>query len=344
MSSTIPSTGPVPVGGVVSIWALAPATPHIVGTKLRLAPGTYVPSSQTFPAANSTNFPLSKFLGLSYNLKTTLSTVGTGAWVSTITGSAHVLVIAGGGSGGASYWGTAPTGPNTVGGGGGAGGYMAFDAPFIRGTPYAYTIGAGGVATGPGTNGVITMAKTPGSPSSIKNQTAIGGGCGTIAGFAAADPGGSGGGAGGAGTTGQGFPGGAAGSTGPTVGRPSGGGGGGGGNGGNGPIPTAPTSRAVGGNGYTWPYNSVTYCGGGGGGVGSASIPVYTQNAGGPGGGGASGIFGGAGGVASVEGKNGTVYGAGGGGGSGVYAPSGSPAFFWKGGNGYQGAIIIYYP
>jgi hypothetical protein len=143
--------GPVSVNTIVSSWELTPGpgptNAHPVATELRLAPGTFIPTSQTFPAANSTNFPLSKFLGVSRKYIYNFTTVGSSSWTATFTGSALLIVVGGGGGGGPG----APT--NLAGGGGGAGGAQVASGSITIGSVYPYTIGAGGSGAGLGPPG-----------------------------------------------------------------------------------------------------------------------------------------------------------------------------------------------
>jgi len=182
------------------------------------------------------------------------------------------LVVAGGGGAG-----------NFFSGGGGAGGYRAGSTSVTAGTPYAITVGAGGIGrTAPEASfpGVIGYN---GSNSVFSSITAIGGGGGGNT-YATGLAGGSGGGGGaqmpgGAGTAGQGN----AGGTGRIQSGDSGGGGGGGAG-----AAGSNAQSLKGGDGGIGIQNSITgtptyYAGGGGGMTESGS---GTQGVGGLGGGG----------------------------------------------------------
>jgi len=248
--------------------------------------------------------------------------------------SCDVLVVAGGGSGGA-----APRANFEVGGGGGAGGVLGFSAQGLTATNYSVTIGAGGT-------GASEAKGTSGSNTQFAALTAcIGGGAGAGAGGGLPSAGGSGGGGsnwqwstGGAGTTGQGFRGGNA------YAAPNASGGGGAGGGGAGAQGVDKTGTTVNGtNGGTGvsTYTDATWlsaglsatgigvsgliAGGGGGGGGESNGTGGTAN----GGGGAGATY-----TANVNGTAGTRGTGGGGGGSNGNA----------GGNGGSGVVIIRYP
>lgn len=220
--------------------------------------------------------------------------------VSNITG-AQVLVIGGGGAGGAS-----------IGGGGGAGGASYnTGVSLTAGSNYTVTVGAGGTGTsGAGNNGSNSVAF---------GYTGFGGGGGGTFNSTAGSNGGCGGGAGGGdttvsgGTASQGFAGGG------NVNDGGGGAGGGGmGSAGSNSDGNTPPNARNGGNGITYSItgNAVAYAGGGGGGgggtgqAGGGNGGAGTLNPGsnalansGSGGGGASGggsSLGGAGGSGIV--------------------------------------------
>ena len=193
---------------------------------------------------------------------------------------ASYLVVAGGAGGGGVGVGAG------LGGGGGAGGYISSTTALNIGTTYSVIVGAGGAGGLTGGN-----IGTNGSSSTFFAAAAIGGGGGSpgrdtnIGGASGGSGGGGGGGgggtgtSGGAGTSGQGFSGG----TGFTAASYGGAGGGGAGavggngsstNGGNGGV--GATSSITG--------SSVTYAGGGGGAIVSGTV-----GSGGSGGGGAGG-------------------------------------------------------
>jgi hypothetical protein len=235
------------------------------------------------------------------------------------------LVVAGGGGASAD-----------AGGGGGAGGYRTSigGSPLsILATPYAVTVGAGGVG------GIINVSDpTAGSSSIFSTITSAGGGLGGRGAGLLGGAGGSGGGGSGRGQASGTFAGGTAtpsgqgNNGGSGVGNASGqqaaGGGGGAGAAG------ANASAGFGGNGGNGLANSisgtsVTYAGGGGGGILNAGN-VSVGN-GGSGGGGNANNSGGAG-------SNGGINLGGGGGGS-TYNPPNS-----NGGAGGSGIVIIRYP
>jgi len=324
--SGIPSSGPVPVHGVVGIWSLSPGPgPNPVGTELRLAPGKYTPSSQTFPASATSNFPLSKFLGVSLTFVTSFTTPNpvspySTTWTSPITGNIRVLVVAGGGGG---DW-----------GGGGAGGVIYNTSfPVTAGTPYPITVGNGG----PGYVSPSSLAQ-PGGPSIFSSITATGGGAGGGQPSGSGYPGGSGGGAGftpsstATGIPGQGNPGGV---VFPGPGQQSSAGGGGAGQAG---TPGGTGNGGSGGNGI--PINitgTAIYYGGGGGGLGFSTLPsARPGGAGGLGGGGTGGEYTTTQSVL-LPGTPGT-NGLGGGGGGAREVPGSVPA------PGGSGVVILAYP
>lgn len=244
--------------------------------------------------------------GVNYKVHTFISS---GTFVVT-SGSTQVeyLVIAGGGAGGHHH-----------GGGGGAGGYRSSVVGELSGrnTPaesamnvvtgsYPIVIGAGGVATSPGSNPYI--AAPSGSNSSFGNIISVGGGGGGQTESSGAN-GGSGGGAwnwsssyvGGSGTVGQGF-------DGSDNGASDEGGGGGGAGAVGGPAP----SRNGGAGLYSSINGTSTPRAGGGGAAGYLATP----GSGGVGGGGAGGRGPHGGGT---NGTAGTTNTGGGGGGTGAY-------------------------
>jgi hypothetical protein len=216
------------------------------------------------------------------------------------------LVVGGGGSGGGGR-------PDPSGGGGGGGGGGGVLTSFVTADPVNFstsvTIGSGGLTPGysnQGNDGTATVL------------------AGTISALAG---GGFGGGAGNVGTPpieqggGGGLPNGA-----PY--QPSSNGtynGIGAGSGGRG---RDDTGGRLGGAGFIWPINKVTYSGGGGGGGEGGSPP--TSYSGGAGGGGQGGNF-------NETGYPATFYGGGGGGGGGNNGGSNS------GGVGYAGTAVFSY-
>lgn len=342
---SIPPTGPVSVGNVVTIWnlpptTLAPGNPKPIGTQLRLSPPTiYSPTSQTFPASTTSNFPLSKFLGLSKRVAVYLQSVNTLPWTATFTGTAQVLLVAGGGGGGAgrrvlpASW--------HVGGGGGGGGINVAPAPFVNGTSYPYVTGIyGNASLAP------TWLAGNGGNTVFIGRTAFGGGRGGSGGYTPApnvlgSPGGCGGGSGvspsGSGGTGSQ---GGNGAQGNIPWWAAGGGGGGGASATIAPsVPLGPGS--YGGNGYTWPADGQIYAGGGGGGrSGPGSFP-NSSTPGGTGGGGGSGRGGTTIPAPFCAGLWASGYGAGGG---GATASGPSPNTWIPGGYGSTGVIGIVFP
>jgi hypothetical protein len=232
--------------------------------------------------------------------------------------AATSLVVGGGGGGG-----------NNCGGGGGAGGVtLTASSTLTAGVSYPVIVGSGGgggsAGAGSGHNG------TNGGSSTFNSITGIGGGGG--GGYLGSKPGLSGGCGGGSGsdTTAAGGSalqaggfGGGAGS-----GYINGGGGGGMGSAGTNPVSL---SGGVGGSGSTYTIGGTSYLIAGGGGAGSYAPLGGSAGAGGSGGGGS-----GADGLAQ-SGFNATYYGSGGGG-------SGGGGGAVKGGDGFQGIIVIAYP
>jgi len=357
--SGIPGTGPIPTRGVVDIWGLTPATgPHPIASELRLnvnAPGVYSPSSQTFPASATSTFPLSKFLGMSLAYSTTLSSTTPGqSWVSPITGTITILIVAGGGAGGMGANLPFPSGAYaSMGGGGGGGGLILTTASVTKGTSYPYSIGTGGVSQATGIPFATITPGPPGTPTIFNGNpvyTAIAGGGGASGVWpnGVGMPGGSGGGgcagpgspatitagtsdnAGGNGTPGQGYSGGRVNLYSGPAGFGAGGGGGGAGGASGNPTAPAPSgyNPQAGGVGYTWPVTGQMYSSGGGGSAAPASP--------GGGAGGASGFP-----NPGAQAPSATYYGGGGGGGSTVGA---FPLTQVRAGNGYQGVIIISVP
>jgi hypothetical protein len=240
--------------------------------------------------------------------------------------SVQLLVVGGGGGGGV----------NSA-GGGGAGGAIFVTSQTVTSGSYSIIVGAGGsgginpfapIYGALGSNGGDSTCLgytgiggggggfCPQSSSSVVNGLA--GGCG--GGGAAFDRGAIGG-TGGTPLQAGGFTGG----TGASSGYNGGGGGGGMGSvGSNGSLATA----GSGGNGATYTIGGIAYTLAGGGGGGSAG--GSTTSSGGSGGGGAGAQ------VTNTSGSNATYYGSGGGGGAGGGGPP-------KGGDGFQGIVIIAY-
>jgi hypothetical protein len=259
----------------------------------------------TFTTVGTTNFVVSQVLPTGFSLQ--------------------VLVVGGGAGGGV----------NSA-GGGGAGGAIFVTSQTVTSGSYSIVVGAGGsgginlfapLYGAVGSNGSNSTAfgytgiggggggYCPQSSSNVINGVA--GGCG--GGGAAFDRGASAG-IGGTPLQAGGFAGGNG------VGNNSGGAGGGGmgsvGSNGSGNI------AGSGGNGATYTIGGTAYTLSGGGGGGSYA--GSTTSSGGSGGGGAGAQ------VTNTSGSNATYYGSGGGGGAGG---GGAP----KGGDGYQGIVIIAY-
>ena len=292
-------------------------TPSPMDLKYRLAPGTYTPATPVIPTTPGSTFPMDVLHGRTTGLLTTFTTPGN--WTSSVTGNIRVLVVAGGGSGGAL---TPGTGAGT--GGGGAGGVVYCTSfPVVSGTVYPYTVGSGGIGD------------SPGAPSSFSTILALGGGKGGISGTPASSPGGSGGGTSGQNSapvtlatqpaqpqppncTNYGNPG--AYRIGPSPVNPIYNAGGGGGAGAAAVTP----AQSPGGDGIAISITgSSVYYGGGGGGGGRGF---------------ATGGLGGGGNGAQYPGPaagDATFYGGGGGG--CVYTQ-------YVAGNGYPGCVIIAYP
>jgi len=259
----------------------------------------------------------------------TFATVGTSSFIVYRTVTCQVLIVAGGGAGGSDR-----------GGGGGAGGHVYYASQTFTPGVYTVTVGAGGIGTTSGASGGTGTVGGSGGNSSITGLTAAvggGGGGGCHPTNKTPTTGGSGGGgsqfagaaAGAAGTAGQGSAGG--------TGYESGSAGGGGGASSVG----ANASNAVGGNGgngvtYSISGTSQTYCGGGGGGVYGPPLLASPGTAGlggtGGGGNGSNDMT-----TVNANGKPATYYGGGGGGASLAYT------FTTRGGNGFQGIVIVSY-
>jgi len=277
--------------------------------------------------------------GQTYKVHTFTSS---GTFTPNSAGTVDVLIVAGGGSGGAN-----------LGGGGGAGGLIYNTGVAVAGQSYTITIGAGGPR-------LLAEQDNPpkqnGNNSSALGITAIGGGSGS--GGTSQDPnsGGSGGGqsgyrsnSAGSGTSGQGNQGGGGGG-----GSPNYPGGGGGGRGSQGQQPA--NSSSAGGNGGTGLQvnidgNNFYWAGGGGGGSYTEPNGAGNGGLGGGGGGGCdSGTAGSGGGSALNSGGNGVSGGTGwagsggantgGGGGGSSHIRSGVWPYSGAGGSGI---VIIRY-
>jgi hypothetical protein len=231
--------------------------------------------------------------------------------------SLDYLIVAGAGAGGVCH-----------GGGGGAGGLLAgTNNTITASTPYAVTVGVGGLAVGAGSSTCSSIAPRNGGNSSFGGVTAVGGG-GGFNGGGTSGSGGSGGGASytytpGSGTAGQGNNGGASSAN----GAMDGGGGGCGSVGGT-------YSGTVAGSGGTGCSNSITglpttYAAGGGGGAGVNLQAGVT--------GGAGGAFCASAGTAGVAGTNALLNSGCGSGGVGV-----TTGVTWgAGGNGGSGIVVL---
>ena len=240
--------------------------------------------------------------------------------------SVQVLVVGGGGGGGVN-----------CAGGGGAGGAIFVTSQTVTSGSYSILVGAGG---GGGINPfapIYGAAGSNGGNSTCLGYTGIGGGGGgwsPQSGTSSSVTNGLAGGCGGGGAGGGPGPGGSGGTplqaggftggTGVNNNTAAGGGGGMGSAGSNGSGNIA----GSGGNGATYTIGGTAYtlAGGGGGGAASGS----TTSSGGSGGGGAGAQ------VTNTSGSNATYYGSGGGGGAGGGEPP-------KGGDGFQGIVIIAY-
>jgi hypothetical protein len=245
-------------------------------------------------------------------------TVGNTSWTCpTGVTSIEVLVIAGGGQGGAIA-------------AGGAGGLIYnSNLPVVPGTAYTVTVGAGG-STSPGAN-----AGQNGSNSVFGALTAIGGGGGAGNSYNGSSGGSGGGGGGdngtngtaGAGTPGQGHAGGTALTTGTQFG-----GGGGGGAGDAGKNASGTTTAGRGGDGLNFSISGTPtwYAAGGGGGA-------YLSGGTGTRGVGGSGI-GGNGGQNGTNATNGTASTGSGGGGNGL---NNTGNLQGSAGTGGSGVVII---
>lgn len=240
-------------------------------------------------------------------------------------GYVDVLIVGGGGAGGASY-------NYDMGGGGGAGGLIERYNHYVDATTYSVNVGAGGTPS----NGAVISAR--GSDSSFGNIVAFGGGRGGNR-YATYDrtymDGASGGGGadnsdlGGSSISGQGFDGGMAGSD------ISGGGGGAGGSGG---APGIGFSTCFGGDGRPTYFDNDTGDWMAGGGAGSYRSGARDQRgiaSGGRGGGGNGGTNGD--GEGPRNGNAASYYGGG-----GAVGFSNTTSWYY-GGAGYQGIVIVRY-
>ena len=241
--------------------------------------------------------------------------------------SVQVLVVGGGGGGGVN-----------CGGGGGAGGAIFVTSQTVTSGSYSILVGAGG---GGGINPfapIYGAAGSNGGNSTCLGYTGIGGGGGgwsPQSGTSSSVTNGLAGGCGGGGAGGGGGPGGSGGTplqaggftggTGVNNNTAAGGGGGMGSAGSNG---SGTTNGGSGGNGATYTIGGTAYTLAGGGGGGAYSGSSTSSGGSGGGGGGAQ--------VSQTSGSNATYYGSGGGGSSGGALPP-------KGGDGFQGIVIIAY-
>jgi hypothetical protein len=230
------------------------------------------------------------------------------------------LVVGGGGGGG-----------NNCGGGGGAGG-AALTSQTLGAASYPVVVGSGG-SGGYFVSGVIVAQGANGGSSTFSGITGIGGGGGGAinggGGIATGTAGGCGGGAGAGGGAG-----GVAQQAGGNVGgSKTDGGVGAAGGGGMGTAGGSGISEAGGngGAGRTYMIGGDSYLLAGGGGGGGYGPYGGTAGTGGTGGGGAGAVN------ANLSGINATYYGSGGGGSAGGGAAV-------KGGNGFQGIIVVAYP
>jgi hypothetical protein len=231
------------------------------------------------------------------------------------------LAIAGGGGG-----------SDGGGGGGGAGGYLSGTTAAGAGIIFTCVVGAGGAASGVGTNTSLTtqtatISSTSGGGAGGGSAGGSGGGAAGNLGFAPTP--------GAAGTSGQGYPGGSGGfAQGGSYNAAGGGGGGAGAAGtgvsGGGALPNA----GPGGVGVQWAVNSTYYAGGGGGGGSGAPS---SGGGGGTGGGGA----GGTGSYTTGNPGNSGQANTGGGGGGGGMGATGTGS---SGANGGKGVIILVVP
>ena len=246
--------------------------------------------------------------------------------------SVQYLVVAGGGSGAATYGGSTFW---TAGSGAGAGGFLTGTKGVVPATNFTVTVGAGGAVQ----SGSFGLA---GSNSVFSTITSLGGGAGAHYGVGEAGGSGSGGSgdkdysvgggtqsayAAGAGTAGQGFAGGA----GYSASNRVGGGGGGGANAVGGAAGAGTGGNGGAGKASSITGSSVTYAGGGGG--GATGNTNGTSGSGGAGGGGAGGSTGGTGTAGTAN--------TGGGGGSGNASASSNANI--NGGAGGSGIVILKY-
>lgn len=260
----------------------------------------------------------------------TFTSDGTLTIPSGVSVTCDILVVAGGGGGGGTNDRTA--------GGGGAGGVVYLQNQTLNSNTYAIVVGQGGTGGPNGSNG------SNGGNSSLGTLAiAIGGGGGAGPNFVNGNSGGSGGGichgagTAGSGTTGQGYGGGPLSANDGFNGIfTASGGGGAGGIGGNG-------TRSGGGSGGPGILVSITgtptyYAGGGGGSANYIYTTSVSGGQGGVGGGGSGATTSGPNNsYVSVSGGDATYYGGGGGGSAGNSA-SVPPC---KGGDGYQGIVIV---
>lgn len=259
-------------------------------------------------------------LGATYRVHT-FDTVGTSEIVFDRRGIIDVLVIAGGGAGGAAR-------NNYCGGGGGAGGVVQRYGILVDPGPVEIVVGVGASVS---ENSVLP---NNGGNSSFSNIVAIGGGGGHdwYDQYRQVGGGSSGGGWYGApiNIPGQGCVGGW------TYNSSAGAGGGGAGKHGGSPTWFTDVEAGNGGDGIGLAFatDSITYyAGGGAGGVrGTYTNPVASGGLGG--GGGQRGTPG-----SNYNGADATFYGSGGGGGASVSNNN----YWYRGGNGYKGVVIVRY-
>jgi hypothetical protein len=230
------------------------------------------------------------------------------------------LIVGGGGAGGLT---------SRAAEAGGAGGLLTGSyTPLFTGSN-SIIVGAGGIGA------INTAPNTKGSDSSAFEIIAFGGGKGSQANHpdVAGKNGGSGASNGGLGTAGQGNNGGPVPGSGQSGFSPGGGGAGQVGGAGSNQFPI---TAGAGGSGSLSSINGTAlyYAGGGGGGGADGDVNNVNGGLGGVGGGGAGGAFSGT--VAARSGKDATFYGSAGGG-AGAFVDG------VRGGNGYQGIVIIRY-
>ena len=244
--------------------------------------------------------------------------------------SIRYLVVGGGGGGGACFGNS-----HSGGGGGGAGGLLANEMSVASGATMSIAVGAGGAGVTqsksntsalPGTNGVVSVLQIGDT-----TLTALGGSGGGSGHYKKAAPSGGCGGGGSAGYAGgDGSQGGNGGTSKlGTNNNPGGGGGGAGGNGGD----SGYNGTNIGGYGGDGVESDITgealyYAGGGAGGSRTSTSAQGGKGGGGRGGRNATGY---------KAGGNATFYGGGGGG------TFNNPGTGVKGGNGYQGVVIVRY-